>query len=250
MTAISIITATFNSEKYIRATYESICAQTFCDWSWCVTDDCSTDSTWSILTELASQDERVAIYRNDSNLGAAVSRNNSIDNAVGVYLAFLDSDDLWEPQKLSKQYNFMEKGYDFSFSGYSICLDDGTMTGKKVDMSAPVAINYDDLLVKRVTLGCSTVMLRKSYVAKQRMPLIRTGQDYAFWLLLLREAGGRAYQIAEALTKYRIAPGSISRNKYLKAKRQWQIYRSLEKLTVSKSAWCFLCYALRAVFRR
>jgi teichuronic acid biosynthesis glycosyltransferase TuaG len=105
------------------------------------------------------------------------------------------------------------------------------------------------MLKKRATLGCSTVMLRKSGFEDISMPLIRTGQDYATWLKLLK-TGNEAYLLNDVLTSYRIRPNSISRNKFKKAKRQWQIYRELEQLPMLKSLVCFCNYVWRAVFRK
>ena len=105
------------------------------------------------------------------------------------------------------------------------------------------------MLKKKATLGCSTVMLRRNAFDDITMPLLRTGQDYATWLKLLK-TGQNAYPLIDVLTQYRILPNSISRNKVKKAKRQWQIYREVEKLSLYKSAVSFCFYAWRAVFRK
>ncbi|WP_137419710.1 glycosyltransferase family 2 protein, partial [Escherichia coli] len=114
---VSIITPSYNSEEFIVQTYDSIRNQTYSNWEWIVTDDCSFDRTWEILEEISAADPKVRIYRNKENSGAAVSRNNSIGKSKGKYLAFLDSDDLWEKNKLQEQLGFMKKnGYSFSFT--------------------------------------------------------------------------------------------------------------------------------------
>ena len=105
------------------------------------------------------------------------------------------------------------------------------------------------MLRKKATLGCSTVMIRRAGFNDLLMPLLRTGQDYATWLKLLR-TGEKAYILNEVLTSYRILPNSISRNKFKKAIRQWQIYRDVENLSFSMSFVCFFFYAYRAVFRK
>ena len=110
-------------------------------------------------------------------------------------------------------------------------------------------ITYENMLRKKATLGCSTVMLRRASFRGLSMPSLRTGQDYATWLKLLRTATN-AFPLTDVLTQYRILPNSISRNKIKKAKRQWQIYRQIEELSLIKSTECFIFYAWRAVFRK
>lgn len=246
---VSIITATYNSEFLIEATYESIRSQSFQDWEWVITDDCSSDNTWEVISLIAENDRRVKIFRNVENMGSAISRNNSIYSSSGRFLAFIDSDDLWVSNKLEKQLQFMVEGIDFSFTAYYLIDSRGKSLGRLVDSNQRGGFTYEEMLRKKATLGCSTVMIRKDAFPDIQMPLLRTGQDYATWLKLLR-TGKKAFVIPEPLTGYRILPNSISRNKVKKAKRQWQIYREVEGLRFFKSLECFLFYAWRAVFRK
>lgn len=247
---ISIITPAFNSENTILETYKSICSQSYSNWEWLVTDDCSTDSTFEILIQMAKKDNRILCFKNETNSGAAVSRNNSLSNMSGDFICFIDSDDFWLLGKLEKQFAFMEENnIDFSFTAYEIVDEQGNPTGKKVDTHLTDPVTYEDMLRKKATVGCSTVMLRSSAFDDISMPLIRTGQDYGLWLKILK-TGVKAYPLPNVLTQYRILPNSISRNKVKKAKRQWQIYRELEKLPLLKSIECFGFYAWRAVFRK
>lgn len=247
---VSIITPAFNSEKYILKCYDSIKEQTLDDWEWIVIDDGSLDRTRDIIGEISSVDERVKFIKNATNSGAAISRNKGIDIAKGKYIAFIDSDDLWHCEKLERQYNFMQKDkIDFSFTAYEVINELGTETLYTVDKTAPSEVGYESHLKKGATLGCSTVMLKRSSIGDMRMPDLRSGQDYAFWLMILK-SGTSAFCLNKVLTSYRITPGSISRNKLKKAKRQWQIYRELEKLSLAYSTKCFFYYAYRAVFRR
>lgn len=247
---VSIITPTFNSEKYILSTYESIKNQSLDDWEWIVIDDFSVDNTKEIIKKISSTDKRVILLENSVNSGAAVSRNMGIDKAKGRYLAFIDSDDLWCLNKLERQYTFMESNcLNFSFTAYEVINESGVDVLYTVDTTAPLEVTYSSHLKKEATLGCSTVMLNRKSVGKRRMPNLRSGQDYAFWLLILK-SGINAYCLNEVLTSYRVTPGSISRNKIKKAIRQWQIYRDLERLSFIRSAHSFFHYAFRAVFRR
>jgi glycosyltransferase involved in cell wall biosynthesis len=246
---ISIITASYNSFDTIVETYNSIKNQSHSDWEWLVTDDCSSDDTIALLNEIAAKDERVTIFQNEFNSGAAVARNNSLSQVSGSYIAFIDSDDIWLSNKLEKQLAFLSEDIHFSFTAYELIDEGGGATGQRVDFDQTGSFTYDDMLNKKATLGCSTVMLRRSAFNDITMPLLRTGQDYALWLKLLR-TGQNAYILNDVHTQYRILPNSISRNKFKKSKRQWQIYREVEKLPLLKSIVCFCNYAWRAVFRK
>lgn len=247
---VSIVTATYNSSNELSATYKSILKQSHQNWEWIITDDCSTDNTMELLQAIKIEDERVKILENNRNAGAAVSRNSSLTHAKGDFIAFIDSDDLWLPEKLDKQIRFMEENdIDFSFTAYELIDEKGESLGQQIDTQLNSFVTYEEMLKKKATLGCSTVMLKRNAFDDITMPLLRTGQDYATWLKLLK-TGKHAYPLTEVLTQYRILPDSISRNKAKKAKRQWQIYREIEKLPFYKSAVCFCFYAWRAVFRK
>lgn len=246
---VSIVTATYNSSSEIAATYSSILKQSLQNWEWIITDDCSVDDTFEVLQNLEKKDVRIKILRNNKNSGAAVSRNKSLKHVSGVFIAFIDSDDIWLPKKLEKQVEFMEENnIDFSFTSYELINEKSKKLGQQVDTHLTGFVNYEDMLKKKATLGCSTVMLRRNAFNDLSMPLLRTGQDYATWLKLLKTKN--AYPLTDILTQYRILPNSISRNKFKKARRQWQIYREVEKLSFFKSSICFCFYAWRAVFRK
>jgi len=246
---VSIITPSYNSESWLKSTYRAIKNQTHTNWEWLVTDDCSFDGTLEVLKELSIKDSRVKYFKNSVNSGAAVSRNNSIKNATGDFLAFIDSDDLWLPKKLEEQIAFMENKINFSFTAYELIDKTESKLKITVDSTQQGFFTYQDMLRKKATLGCSTVMLRRASFDDIQMPLIRTGQDYALWLKLLK-TGENAYILPEILTLYRVLPDSISRNKIKKARRQWQIYRDIEKLSVIDASINFCFYAFRAVFRK
>ena len=246
---ISIITASFNSSSLIMSTYLSIKSQSYDHWEWLITDDCSTDNTLEILKSINQKDSRVKFFSNKVNSGAAVSRNNSLKNASGEFIAFIDSDDLWKTDKLERQLTFMGDNIDFSFTSYDLIDEHGIALNQTVDTNRSGSFSYEDMLRKKATLGCSTVMLRSDAFEDISMPLLRTGQDYAMWLKLLK-TGTKAHLLNETLTSYRIMPNSISRNKFKKAKRQWQIYSEMEKLPLFKSVICFCFYAWRATFRK
>ncbi|AVY98481.1 glycosyl transferase family 2 [Lelliottia sp. WB101] len=247
---VSIITPTFNSLGFIQETYRSISEQNYKNWEWIVTDDCSNDGSFDFLKQLSMKDERVRLFKLNKNSGAAVARNNSIDHSNGEYIAFLDADDYWEKDKLSLQIKYMEeRSLEFCFTSYACETFSERKLCKIVDAThSGEVFTYKDMLMKKATLGCSTVILKKCLVKQHRMPLIRTGQDYAFWLQLLKETNAVLFN--HCLTHYRIVPGSLSRNKFKKAKRQWYIYREIEKINLLPAAYYFLFYAYRAIFRK
>lgn len=246
---VSVITGAYNCSEYVFEAYDSLRRQTFLDWEWVVVDDASTDDTLGILNGIAQNDARVRVLANNKNLGAAGSRNRSLGNAHGQFLAFFDADDRWLPEKLMRQLDFMRSASAAaSFTAYRVISSDGGATGKVIDESPRQTICYAQALRKRATIGCSTVIIARSAIKNYVMPNLRTGQDYAFWLQLMR-AGILFHHLAVPLMEYRITPNSISRNKVRKAMRQWEIYRKIEGLNFLYASWNYCFYAFRAVFR-
>ncbi|WP_282173956.1 glycosyltransferase family 2 protein [Cytobacillus firmus] len=240
---VSIITPTYNAENFILETIESVVNQTYPNWELLIVDDCSQDSTIEKIKFAANKDRRIKLYILQENSGAAVARNRALREAKGKYVAFLDSDDLWEKEKLEKQLNFMlENNIAFSFSSYKIIDTNGDV--QKV-INVPNEITYKQLL-KNTIIGCLTVMLDREKLGIIQMPNIRTRQDTALWLSILKK-GNKAFGIQEPLAKYRKVQGSISSNKYKMAKRNWEMYRKIEGLNLLMALWCFLNYAFNGL---
>ncbi|WP_010180000.1 glycosyltransferase family 2 protein [Glaciecola sp. HTCC2999] len=226
---VSIVTATYNSIKYIGETYASILNQSYSNWEWLVTDDCSLDGTYEWLLEKSKEDSRIVIFRNKENLGAGASRNVSIGNSTGRYIAFLDSDDLWLPSKLEKQIKFMlNNNIDFCFTYYQ--KFSGELDGAEV--YSPLKVSYDELL-KRNSIGCLTVVYDTNEIGKVYMPTIRKRQDFALWLKILKKVDF-AVCIPEVLAKYRVDSG-MTQNKFKLLSYQWSLYRDVLKLPKLKS---------------
>lgn len=241
---VSIITPAYNAEKFIQETIESVIQQTYPHWEMIIVDDCSTDQTTQIVKKYTEQDERIKLIQLKENSGAAVARNTAMDYATGKYLAFLDSDDLWLPEKLEKQVTFMQtNAIAFSFTKYERIHENGETTNGITE--APATVDYDALM-KHCVIGCLTVMLDREKIGEMRMVNIRTRQDYAFWLQITRN-GFPAYGLPEVLAKYRLVENSISSNKFKAAKRNWYVYRHIEKQSLPKSMWYFLNYAMKSV---
>ncbi|WP_249869266.1 glycosyltransferase family 2 protein [Oceanobacillus saliphilus] len=241
---ISVITPSYNAEKFIGYTIESVLNQTYSNWEMVIVDDCSTDNTTSIVKEYMERDKRIKLFVLEENSGSAVARNTAMENAKGQYIAFLDSDDLWLPEKLEKQLSFMrEKEIAFSFTKYVRILEDGTKTNAVSE--APESVNYDDLM-KRCVIGCLTVMLDREKIGNLKMVNIRTRQDYVYWLTITKN-GFLAYGLPEILAEYRLVDNSISSNKWKAAKRNWYVFREIEKQSLPKSIWYFSHYAVRSI---
>jgi teichuronic acid biosynthesis glycosyltransferase TuaG len=241
---ISIITPSYNASLFLPETAESVLSQTYTNWEWLIVDDCSTDGTRIYLEELAKKDQRIKPYFQETNQGAALARNKAIQNAKGKYIAFLDSDDKWVENKLATQIRFMEENdFAFSFTSYRLMEQNGAMTEKVIH--APKKMKYNDLL-KNTIIGCLTVMINIEKTGRIQMPNIRSRQDMALWLSVLKR-GFVAYGMPEELAYYRKVQGSISSNKVKAAKMNWFVYRKIEKLPVYKAAWCFVNYAWNAL---
>ncbi|SHF76067.1 glycosyltransferase family 2 protein [Ornithinibacillus halophilus] len=241
---ISIITPAYNAERFIGETIDSVIAQTYSNWEMIIVDDRSTDATVSIVKNYQQRDSRIKLHILPENSGSAIARNTAMKHAKGNFIAFLDSDDLWYPEKLEKQLTFMQKkDIAFSFTKYRRMDEDGTL--RDAISKAPESVGYHDLL-KHCVIGCLTVMIDRDKVGKLDMVNIRTRQDYAYWLEITKR-GFRAYGLPEVLAKYRTVENSISRNKFKASKRQWYVYRQIEKLSLFKSLYYFSNYTLMGV---
>ena len=244
---VSIVTPVYNSEKFISDTIESVQDQTYKNWELLLVDDCSKDASAEIIESYRKDDERIKYIKLEKNSGAAVSRNVGIKNAKGRFIAFVDSDDLWEPKKLEVQMKFMlKKKIGFSFTSYRYMREDGTRTNKVA--KAPEKIDYNGLL-KNTIIGCSTVVIDRDIIGNFDMPLVRRGQDTATWLKLLRDVD-YAYGIGDSLVNYRLVGDSISSNKIKALRRTWNTYRNVENLSLGKSAYVFCFYVFNAIKKR
>lgn len=245
---VSIITPAWNSEKYIFETIKSVQNQTYKNWEILVIDDCSTDRTADIVNELSNSDHRIKYIRQKINLGAGHARNTALQKARGKYIAYLDSDDIWKSQKLSKQISFMkENKCAFSCTSYEV-IDDSGKSLKKIYMMKQV--DYYTFLTNNLlqTVG---IVIDISKVDKKLllMPEIRRRQDAATWLQILK-AGHICYGMPDVLAEYRRTPKSLSSNKIKAVWGTWCLYRKIEKLPFLFSIYCFVRYAFLAVWKR
>lgn len=244
---VSIITPVYNAESFLSETIESMKNQTYKNWEMILVDDCSKDNSANIIKEFQRSDERIKYIKLEKNSGASVSRNTGIKNAKGRFIAFVDSDDLWKPEKLEKQISYMiNNKLGFTFTSYRYMKENGELTNKVA--KAPYKIDYEGLL-KNTIIGCSTVVIDKGVVGDFEMPHVRRGQDTATWLKILRDEK-YAYGIEEDLVNYRLVGDSLSSNKIKAIKRTWNTYRNVEKLGIFKSCYVFCFYAYNAIKKR
>ncbi len=221
---VSIIMPSYNTAKFISDTINSVLTQTHTNWELIIVDDCSTDNTDEVVA--AFNDERIKYIKNEKNSGAAVSRNRALREAKGKWIAFLDSDDLWENDKLEKQINFMlEKQCHFSYTNYIEVDEDSVPNGKTV--TGPRKITRHGMY-NYCYMGCLTVMYNAEKVGLVQIEDIKKNNDYAMWLKVCRKAD--CYLLDEILGKYRIRGGSISRHGYTALiKWHYRLYRHAEK---------------------
>lgn len=234
MSAVTIVTPSYNSAAFIGQTIESVQAQTFTDWQMIIVDDLSTDSSNAIIADYAARDPRIIPVILSENSGAAVARNVAIEKADGRFIAFLDSDDLWQPQKLEKQIAFMTAGgYGLTFSWYDRIDEAGISLDQTV--RSPARVSYRDML-RTNYIGCLTAVYDTAQIGRAFMPLIRKRQDYGLWLQILRTEKF-AYCLQESLALYRVRKGAISSNKLDLVRYNWALLREHEGLSLPASLY-------------
>jgi len=244
---ISIITPSYNSKNFIKDTIESVLNQTYENWEMIIVDDCSKDGSEEYIRNLIKGENRIKFISLDHNVGAAMARNKAIEVAQGRYIAFLDSDDIWLPEKLEKQIQFMKQNnYAFTFTAYIPISEDGKKELKPIFV--PKDIDYVEYC-KNTIIGCLTVMIDKKQVGDFRMPIIKSSHDMALWLLIMKR-GFKAYGLNEVLAKYRLVSNSNTSKKWKAAKDVWKVYREIENINIFKSSWYFINYVFNAIKKR
>lgn len=268
---VSIIVPVYRAQAYIAETIKMVFAQSYKKWELLLVDDCSDDGSadaarkallgydgsaadnafenvGSIETYQCTGEQRVLLICKNKNEGAANARNTGLSCARGQYIAFLDADDVWLPEKLEKQLAFMAKREaGFVFSAYEFGDETAGPTGKVVHV--PDTLTYREAL-SRTVIFTTTVVLDRDAVPDEliRMPQVES-EDTATWWQILR-AGYAACGLDEVLAIYRRPPKSLSSNKLKAVKRIWNLYRRQERLSVLSSAYYFVFWAYRATMRR
>ncbi|WP_034445474.1 glycosyltransferase family 2 protein [Butyrivibrio sp. AE2032] len=246
---VSIVVPVYNAAKYIENTIRMVSEQTYKDWELILVDDGSKDGSPEVIEEIIKkQGKRIRLIRKESNVGAAEARNAGIDASSGRYIAFLDADDVWMPDKLEKQIAFMEKtGAAFSFHSYEFGDENAKPTGKIVHV--PATLKYKQAL-SRTVIFTTTVMFDTEKIDMEiiHMPKVPS-EDTATWWRILK-SGYVAYGLDENLAVYRRPGKSLSSNKLEALYRIWFLYRNIANLSVPESLFYFGGWAVRATIRR
>lgn len=231
---VSVITPVYNAERFISEMIESVLKQTYKSLEIILIDDCSSDSSAKIIQDYCKRYESIIYHLQEKNMGAAVARNRALELARGQYVAFLDSDDIWKPEKLERQIKLAQKkNATFLYTAIEMIDETGNVIKEKRNVEEQ--FNYKKLL-KNTMLATSTIIVDRKQLGDFRMPLQRSGQDYATWLQLLRN-GAIAYGINEALVQYRVSRGSLSSNKFKSVKQVWQIQVNQEKISPIRATY-------------
>ena len=238
---VSVIMPAYNCGRYIAQAAQSVIGQTLTDWELQIVDDCSTDDTREVVERLAAQETRIHYTRLAQNGGPAAARNQALRRAAGRYVAFLDSDDLWAPDKLERQIAFMERtGAKFSATAYDQIDESGKLL--PTVCLPPRKTSYRKMLLLSNPIGNSTVMYDQQVLGRFEVPPIRRRNDFALWLRILKKTPC-CMGMDDILTHYRVRGSSVSSNKLAQARYHWQLYREIEELSVLKSAYYLGCWA-------
>ncbi len=235
----------YNAATYLPAAIQSVLDQSYDKWELVVVDDASTDASLQVALEFAEKDSRIRVFPQTENGGVTAARNKALEMAGGDYIAFLDADDLWDPEKLSKQVDYMTTNNSLiCYCAYRRINEEGKIVGR---VRPPVSVTYSDML-KSNFIGNLTGIYNAKILGKQYLEHFGH-EDYVAWLALIKVAG-EAFSVNEELASYRVYRGSTSSNKLRTISWQWRIYRESQALGWIKSAWLIACYGVYAILKR
>lgn len=242
---VSIIMPAYNCGNYIGITIDSVIAQTYKNWEIIIVDDCSTDDTEDIVKDYISKNNKIKYNRLLENSGAAAARNKAIDLAKGIYIAFLDSDDVWFPEKLTKQINFMKaNSYNFTCTSYTKIDEKGNYLNRLIKSQKKRDYNR----VLKTCPGNSTVIYNAEKLGKFKIPNIRKRNDYVMWLQVIKKEKF-LYGLEEPLSSHRIRTDAISSNKSSLVGYHWKVYREIEHLSLIKSIYLIVYWIIATAFK-
>ncbi len=239
---VSVITALYNSERFVEKTIKSVISQTYPQWEMIIVNDGSTDRSAQIALDYAKRDERIKVIT-QPNAGSAAARNNGIRQAAGRYIALLDSDDVWDSNFLESQLAFMQQT-----DGKLVCAAHRRVNEKDEECLKPFypprEARYHDLL-KTCSISCLTALYDTQPYGKVylREELSSLRDDYALWLDLVKKVGV-VYGNQQILASYRMLNSQITANKRKMIKPQYNIYRKVEKIGVLKSLYYLFCWGI------
>lgn len=236
---VSIIMPYFKNKKYVKYSVLSVLNQTFKNFELIIVYDNKTSDELKFINKIKKLDKRIKVIKNKSNIGAGLSRNVGIDQSKGVYLAFLDADDLWHKNKLFTQIKFMrKKNIEISHTSYEIIDDDLVIRGTR--QAKPM--NYKKL-IKSCDIGLSTVIIKKSLIKNLRFPNLKTKEDYVLWLEIAKN-GKIIHALNTKLTQWRKSNNSLSSSVVRKLTDGYYVYRYYLKFNVIKSLYSLLVLSI------
>ena len=234
---VSIITPAFNSGKYISETIQSVISQTYVNWELIIVDDCSTDDSLTMAQQFAATDSRIQVFSLEKNSGTGVARNYALSKVKGKYIAFLDADDVWLPEKLTKQVAYLKQNnVFFTFSFYDCMDEDGNNLKKTVQ--SPKILSYRQLFFCNY-VGNLTGIYDADYFGKITIDKTRKRQDWILWLTILKKLKV-ARPVPESLAIYRVRDNSISTSKTALLQHNYLVYRNFHRLNIVASLFCMI----------
>lgn len=238
---VSVITPCYNAESTIAQTIESVLNQTYKDWEMLIVDDSSTDRSPEIIKKYIERDKRIKYFKTDKPSGSpSLPRNIGIENASGEYIAFLDADDIWLPQKLEIQVKFMiEKKVDLSYSFYEKISHDGVRNNRIIKTSK--LTTYNSLLHSN-TIPCLTGMISREAIGNIRFKQIPQ-EDFCFWLDVLKK-GYQAHNLCKVTSLYRESKNARSSNKLDMFKGYWNVIRNHQNISFISASFDMLTYTV------
>ena len=237
---VSIVVPAYKAASFIERTIDSVLSQTYSDWEMLIADDCSPDDTRAVVAARAQRDPRIRLIALARNGGPAAARNAALAQARGRWIAFLDSDDMWLPDKLRRSLAHAKAHRAaLVFTGFRRVSHDEGRTGGYIGV--PRTLTYRQLL-GNTAIATSTVVIDRAITGDVRMESVYY-DDFVCWLSILKR-GHTAFGLDEDLMRYRVVAQSVSRNKGRSAREVWKIYRRVERLGVAAAAWYFWRYAL------
>lgn len=246
MPFVSVIMPAYNAERFLEEAVRSVMNQTFQDWELLILDDCATDGTYALAERLAAEDDRITLYKNEQNMGVARTRNRGFDLCRGQYVALLDSDDVWHPQKLEKQVLLAKQtSADVIYCSYGMIDEQGKK--KCEDFIVPEQTDLENSLVRSV-ISCSTALLSREIVQKYRFRSEYYHEDLVLWLEILRD-GYRARGVTQVMAQYRILNAARSSDKLRCAVERWPVYRRFMGYSVLNSVALIARYGIFALWK-
>ncbi len=242
---VTVIMPAYNCEKYLKDAVESVKAQSCEQWVLLIIDDCSTDGTGALAEELAAADERIRVLHNEKNCGVGRTRNRGIQEASSEWIAFLDSDDVWEPDKLERQLKIACQGADLVYCSYDLIDQNGKPIRRP--FLVPEETDFRSMLSSNA-IGCSTTLIRTSILKDHLFNPEVFHEDYLLWMELLKEKY-TARGDRKVLSHYRQVSGAKNIRKGNAAKERWRIYREYLQLDWCTSALAFFGYAIKGILK-